>query len=599
MNYLRRHCTNKDPSNPDPLRIPIIEITSRAALVKSSIPQKVLLHQTPIQSREDPRYKNTFFDSSLEALKPQLLSSKVAEGNDQANLAESVSEQKNWREALKSKLWRDAMTTEWNAILEKGTVTAVTRTQNMRPIRCRWIYKWKAHELRAKARVVVLGFMQDVEEQETFAPTAAYQSIRLIVHKAALMGWDLQQLDVNAAFLNADAPANTYMILPDGLDDLGFGIGKNEVFKLEKSLYGMATSPLAWFKTFRKSLLGYGLKDSRIEPCLYIIKDRLYVVVYVDDLLFTGEQAEVERFKQFISSAYKVKLQGQAHHFCGITLSRTSGVIRLSQSAYIEKMLQRFGMTDCKVAHTPMVDEPVAAESEFQDLQVSSTFPYRELVGSLMFLMTQTRPDLAFVLSTLSRHLHNFTEAHWTAAKRVLRYVKGTKHFAIEMKRTERKSHTLACYSDSDWANGADRKSVSGVVLTLDGTPFLWYSSKQTITALSSSEAELIALCEANKKIQFARQLLQDFDISFDIPMVIKGDNQASQLIAKKGVISRTKHLDLRRYYIKDSIDDGNILLEFVRTDENLADICTKVVKRNVLERLCDMLFYVLHQLVR
>ena len=213
--------------------------------------------------------------------------------------------------------------------------------------------------------------------------------------------------------------------------------------------------------------------------------------------------------------------------------------------------------------------------------------------------MTQTRPDLAFVLSALSRHLHNFTEAHWTAAKRVLRYVKGTKHFAIEMKRTERKSHTLACYSDSDWANGADRKSVSGVVLTLDGTPFLWYSSKQSITALSSSEAELIALCEANKKIQFARQLLQDFDISFDIPVVIKGDNQASQLIAKKGVISRTKHLDLRRYYIKDSIDDGNISLEFVRTDENLADICTKVVKRNVLERLCDMLFYVLHQLVR
>ena len=114
------------------------------------------------------------------------------------------------------------------------------------------------------------------------------------------------------------------MIAPHGLDDLGFGIGKNEVFKLEKSLYGMATSPLAWFKVFRRSLLGYGLKDSRLEPCLYTIKVKLYVVVYVDDLLFTGEQAEVERFKDFISSAYKVKLQGEAQHFCGITLNRTS-----------------------------------------------------------------------------------------------------------------------------------------------------------------------------------------------------------------------------------------------------------------------------------
>ena len=392
------------------------------------------------------------------------------EGEEEANLAESVSEPRNWREASNNKLWREAMKTEWNAILENDTVEVVQRTAGMKPIRCRWIFKWKAHELRAKARVVVLGFMQDTEHLETFAPTAAHQSIRLIVHKAALNGWDLQQLDVNAAFLNAEAPADTYLIPPNGLEEIGFGIKKTQIFKLKKSLYGMATSPLAWFNTFRKSLVDYGLTPSRIEPCLYTLKDKLYIVVYVDDLLFTGKQAEVERFKNFVSTAYKVKLQGAASHFCGITLFRDDTAIRICQSSYIDKMLERFGMTECKPVKTPMNEDLVAAESESQDAMVAASFPYRELIGSLMFLMTQTRPDLAFVLSMLSRHLHNFTETHWIAAKRVLRYVKGSRDYAVEMKITDKPHHSLICYSDSDWANGQDRKSVTGVVLTLDDT---------------------------------------------------------------------------------------------------------------------------------
>ena len=457
----------------------------------------------PARRSSRVRKKRSIFDPSVEAKKPQLLSSKSVEGQDVAySASNTVSEPKNWRQALQSEIWKKAMMTEWEAILSKDTVEAVVRKPVMRPIRCKWVFRWKAHELRAKARVVVLGFLQDTSNLETYAPTASYQSIRLIIHKAALENWNLEQLDVNAAFLNADAPPDTYIVPPDGLHDIGFGIGKNKTFKLKKSLYGMATSPLAWYKKFKQSLAEFGLQASRIEPCLYTIAGKLYVLVYVDDLLFTGVDSEVERFKNFISSEYKVKLQGPAKHFCGIQVLRDSKSIQLCQSDYISDLLTRFNMVDCKIAKTPMAGELLPSQSEHQDAEVAAKIPYREIVGSLMFLMTQTRPDLAFVLSSLSRHLHNFDESHWTAAKRVLRYLKGTQYFSLDMELTERETHELVCFSDSDWANSSDRKSISGVILTLDGTPFLWYSTKQSLHALSSSEAELIALCESNKKLE-------------------------------------------------------------------------------------------------
>ena len=170
----------------------------------------------------------------------------------------------------------------------------------------------------------------------------------------------------------------------------------------------MATSPLAWFNTFRKSLMDFGLVPSRIEPCLYTFDSKLFVLVYVDDLLFTGEDEEVARFKQFVSTVYQVKLQGEAQHFCGIEVARDERCIKLCQSKYVASLLERFNMADCKPARTPMAADPEVSPTEHQDELVAAKFPYRELVGSLMFLMTQTRPDISYAMAMLSRFLHNF-----------------------------------------------------------------------------------------------------------------------------------------------------------------------------------------------
>lgn len=326
----------------------------------------------PVRARK----KRVLFDPSIEAQKPQLLSSKTVEGEDVSFFASSaVTEPRNSSEALKSETWKDAMRTEWDAILSKDTVEVVKRTQGMRPIRCKLVFRWPAHEFRAKARVIVLRLLQDTFDLDTYAPTASYQSIRLIIHKAALQDWTLEQLDVNAAFLNAGAPANTFIVPPDGLDDIGYGVGAGNVFKPKKSLYGMATSPLAWYNKFKNSLVDFGLKP--------------YALVYVDDLLFTGDSKHVERFKDFISTAYKVKLQGPAKHFCGIQVPRASKSIQLCQPDYIQNLLKRFNMVDCKLAKAPMVCELLPAEAEKQDSATATKFEYRKFVGSLMFLMTQ------------------------------------------------------------------------------------------------------------------------------------------------------------------------------------------------------------------
>ena len=149
----------------------------------------------------------------------------------------------------------------------------------------------------------------------------------------------------------------------------------------------------------------------------------------------------------------------------------------------------------------------------------------------------------------------------------------------------------MTAYSDSDWTGEEGRKSISGCMVLLDDVPVSWLSKKQTLVALSSTEAELIALVECVKRLRYVEQLTSSFGLKVAKPMTVFGDNKASLLIAEKGVISRTKHLDIRRFYIKDLIDDGLIRLEYVSTTENLADLMTKPLGRQPLENLMDRLY--------
>ena len=197
------------------------------------------------------------------------------------------------------------MEAEIQALNSKGTYSWVKRKPGMRPIPCKWVFKWKAHEARAKSRIVVLGNLQDTSGMDVFASTAAHTAVKTIFFKAALMGWTIETLDIDAAFLNGKAPPNTYVLPPPGYETDGY------LWKLNKSLYGMATSPKAWFEHFTATLSKFGLEQSRIEPCLFTQED-LTILVYVDDVLFTGTQRAMGKFKVFLKGEYSLKLPGKA-----------------------------------------------------------------------------------------------------------------------------------------------------------------------------------------------------------------------------------------------------------------------------------------------
>ena len=192
----------------------------------------------------------------------------------------------------------------------------------------------------------------------------------------------------------------------------------------------------------------------------------------------------------------------------------------------------------------------------------------------------------------LARHSHNYQQEHFRAAKRVLKYLVTTKDRMLAVGSGPTTSNVrITVYSDSDWAGESDRKSVSGSLVEVNGHPITWFSKKQSIVALSSTEAELIALVEAVKRAKYVKQLVEDLGMTVELPMTIFGDNQAALLIAKRGVISRTKHIDIRKYYIKEEVDQGLIELKYTSTTDNLADILTKPLGRQVLERHTSTLF--------
>jgi len=521
----------------------------------------------------------------LSQYKQQVINTVIRkEGDERTN--DSIKEPRNVKEALKSHLWREAMVKEFETLVNKGTFKRIRWKTGIKVIRTKWVYRYKIHEARAKARLCVLGFMQDVSEEETYAPTANHASIKLIIVVAVWFGFELESMDVDAAFLNAQAPEGVYIHPPEGFEDPGY------VLELVRSLYGMATSPRAWYLHLKTTLEKFGLEAGRADPCFFKKQDKLYVLIYVDDILFTGNRDEMDEFKRFLSGEYDLKAPGNVKQFCGIAIRQEGERILLNQEAYIKELVKRFGVEKTRKVNVPMTKIPEKAGTATQDQAIARTTPYRELIGSLMFLSTQTRPDITFSLGILSRFNNNFNEEHWKAAKKVLRYLNETSQYNLSGKRVETGNElVMTCYSDSDWAGAPDRKSISGCIILVNDVPLVWYSKKQTLVALSSTEAELISLCECVKRKNYLKQLLLEYGFKIKEPVVIHGDNQAALLIAKHGVMMRTKHMDLRKFYIKDEIDNGLIQLDYVPTEDNIADLLTKPLGIQILERMCRQLF--------
>jgi hypothetical protein len=482
--------------------------------------------------------------------------------------------------------WKQAVREELRSLLKNHTWDLVTRPGNRQLISTKWVFKVKSSG-RYKARMVARGFSQEygIDYFETYAPVSRFASIRMILALAAKFKLHLQQMDVQTTFLYGDLEEDIYMEPPEGLS-----VEPGQVCKLRKSLYGLKQAPRVWYKVIDKFFISQGLQRSELDPAVYIDRKTprepgklpLIVSLYVDDLLIAGHDIErINALKKALNEKFDMTDLGRAENLLGMEIKHLDdGSIFLHQTRYIEEILQRFGMVDCNLSHTPM-DNLVLGNGVSFD-----TKKYQQLTGSLMWPSLGSRPDIAFAAGFLGRFNSNPTTNHHSAQKRLLRYLRKTTNFGI-LYRSDFQGDILAGYSDSDWGGDAtDRKSTSGNSYCLYGGLVSFASTKQKTVALSSLEAEYAAIALAVKEALWLMRWLQQ--VGIDITSVpINVDNTGAIAFAKNAQFSqRTKHVDIKYHFIQDHVEKGTITVHHVASENNVSDILTKALDRVKFEKL-------------
>jgi len=276
-----------------------------------------------------------------------------------------------------------------------------------------------------------------------------------------------------------------------------------------------------------------------------------------------------------------MKDMGELQYFLGIQVhcDRKNRQLQIHQNGYTNMILERFGMENSSPVSTPLATGTKLVKSIMEDNTVDQK-QYQSNVGSQMYAMLCTRPDLAHVISQISQYSTNPSTIHESAAKRSLRYLNGTRNFGITY--DGKRGLILEGYSDADWGAGEDRKSISGYIFSLAGGAISWSSKKQSTMALSTTEAEYIALVQAAKESIWIQRLLQELGYTATNSNVIYGDNQGSIALANNPEYhARTKHIDIQYHFIRECIQTGKIALEYCPTSDMVADGMTKAMARD------------------
>jgi hypothetical protein len=446
---------------------------------------------------------------------------------------------------------------------------------------------------------VAKGYAQQhgIDYDKVSAPTARLESFRILLHIAASLDWDVQQFDVKTAFLHGILPDSETMYLeqPPGFEVEG---KEDFVMRLMKSIYGMKQASRVWNATFNSAIKGWGFTRLACEWCVYRRSSASRTVlfaVHIDDIIsIASSPEENSRFLSLLRAKWEISALGPAKFTLGISITRhrPSRTVALTQTSMIDQIIEKFRQYDAHPADTPMAagvvlerpDTSIPIPSSVADWM--SCTPYRELIGSLMYIAIGTRPNIAYAVSRLSTFLDCYRPEHWGAAVRVLRYLKGTRSLSLVLGGNT--PLRLSGFSDSDYAScTTSSRSISGYCYNLGTGVVSWSSHKQRTVADSLCYAEYIALHDASHEAIFLRQLLQGLGHAASNPTPIHCDNHAVSIIAEDHVWhSRIKHIHVKYHHVRDLVASKDITVICVRSSENTADIMTKPLTKTDFCRL-------------
>jgi len=488
-------------------------------------------------------------------------------------------EPKNFKDANVDPNWICAMQEELAQFERNKVWELVPKPNNRMIIGTKWVFRNKKDEngnvIRNKARLVAQGYKQQegIDFEETFAPVARLESIRMLLAYASNKNFKLFQMDVKSAFLNGFIDEEVYVNQPQGFVDPTF---PNHVLRLTKALYGLKQAPRAWYGRLSSFLIDNEFIRGENDTTLFTKKrdgSLLVVQIYVDDIIFGSPNAALaEEFSSLMSSEFEMSMMGELNFFLGLQIKQLVDGTFVSQTKYAKELIKKFGMIESNTSKTPMATN-ANLDSDPNGTSVDIT-QYRAMIGSLLYL-TASRPDIMFAVCLCARYQANPKELHLKAVKRILKYVKDCLSLGLWYGRQS--DLDLKGYADADFAGDRmDRKSTSGTCQFLGGSLVSWSSRKQTSVALSTTEAEYVAVGSSFTQILWMIQSLNDYEIRFrNVPIMC--DNTSAIMISKNPVLhSRTKHIEIRHHFIRDHIEKGEIELIHIDTNNQIADIFTK-----------------------
>jgi len=506
-------------------------------------------------------------------------------------------EPKNLREAKAHSSWPEwqkAIQRENAGLLERGSYVRVHRTSVPKGVQMlHGMYTFKDKADRPKARLVVQGHRQKPlpPPTETYAATPPSPVIRVLTALTAANRHKTKLIDVTQAFVQSDdLPANSklYMVPPPEAES-----DPDIVWHLQKPLYGLKIAPRAWANTLRKFLTSQGWKPVAFEDTLFQFnkgKARMALVFHVDDILLSYNTAAddyAESFTKALLTRFQGRDEGEVKRYLGVDFNRhADGSISLTQEPLILDLLDRFQLRDCNPVATPLPpgiqlskDDSPATE----DRTLSTK--YREVVGTLQYLATWTRPDIAHATHTLARHNSNPGLAHWKAATHVMRYLKKTSDKGLRYHASTATSNThnrLFGYCDSDWGSDVDtRRSVGAFLIFLNGAAVSWKSKLQPSIAQSTCEAEFQAASKTANEVLWLRRIMSDLGFPQGIATPIYEDNRSVLLLAANPVHrEKMKHVDICLHNLRDNVANGTVQLLACPTASMTADALTKALPK-------------------
>ncbi|KAE8721931.1 pentatricopeptide repeat-containing protein [Hibiscus syriacus] len=440
---------------------------------------------------------------------------------------------RNVTEAFQSPEWKKAVEEEIKALQKNKTWSLTDLPKGKRAVGCRWIFTVKYHSdgsvERYKARLVAKGFSQSygIDYQETSAPVAKLNTIRILLSVAVTMDWKLHQLDIKNAFLNGN---------------------------LEEE------SPRAWFDRFAKAM------------------------TQNDDMIITGSDIEeIEKLKMNLAKEFETKDLGSMRYFLGMEVARSEEGLVINQRKYVLDLLAETGMLDCKPVETPM--EPGLKFCKERTGNPVNKESYQRLVGKLIYL-SLTRPDIAYSVSIVSQHMSDPREEHLEAVNRILRFLKFTPGAGLIFRKNQ--DRTVKVYTDASWGGElTDRRSVSGYCTYVWGNLVTWRSKKQTVVSRSSAESEFKAMALGICEGMWIKRLLTELDLDDKKNFEIFSDSQSAMSIAKNPVQhDRTKHIEIDRHFIYEKVNNGVAKLQYIPTKKQLTDIFTKALPRVTFDEM-------------